>query len=109
MTPHPRQGSSGTRSSAQVSRGFAVLTGYSVEFSTGRSCRFLQPDSRVVNDRVNGEERKLLYDFCIEATPGTNIVNLLLNETYDGKRFWNLLRMTCVKLDTGEVFQTLSA
>jgi PAS domain-containing protein len=81
-----------------VSKAFTALTGYSLEFSVGRSCRFLQPDSRIVNDIVNGEERTRLYEFCTQQRPGSNIVNLLLNETYDGKRFWNLLRMSCIEL-----------
>ena len=33
-----------------ISRGFEDLTGYPAEFACGRSCRFLQPISKVIND-----------------------------------------------------------
>merc|ERR1719460_3310279 len=87
-----------------VSSGFDKLTGYSSEFSCGRSCRFLQPISAVVNDAFNLEERKKMREFCTTLQPpGTTIVNFLLNERYTGERFWNLLHMTYVEVD-GELY-----
>lgn len=83
-----------------VSQGFEDLTGYASEFVTGRSCRFLQPTSKVLNDGVNLNDRKLMRHFCDELQPdGTTIVNLLLNERKTGERFWNLLRMQYVMVD----------
>ena len=87
-----------------ISAGFDKLTGYSADFSCGRSCRFLQPISAAVNDAFNLEERRKMREFCTTLqAPGTTIVNLLLNERYTGERFWNLLHMTYVEVD-GELY-----
>ena len=87
-----------------VSPGFDKLTGYSSDFSCGRSCRFLQPISAVVNDAFNLDERRKMREFCTTLQkPGTTIVNLLLNERYTGERFWNLLHMTYVEVE-GELY-----
>lgn len=86
-----------------VSSGFEDLTGYTSEFVVGRSCRFLQPTSKVLNDGVNLNDRKMMRSFCTEIQPeGTTILNLLLNERRTGGRFWNLLRMQYVKVDGQE-------
>lgn len=83
-----------------VSSGFEDLTGYTTAFTTGRSCRFLQPTSKILNDAVNLNDRKIMFDFCAKVKPvGSVIVNLLLNERYTGERFWNLLRMQHVAVD----------
>lgn len=83
-----------------VSRGFAELTGYTNDVIAGRSCRFLQPTSRLLNDGVNLNERKIMREFCAEIQPvGTTIINLLMNERINGQRFWNLLRMKHVEVD----------
>jgi hypothetical protein len=83
-----------------VSPGFIDLTGYSSDFATGRSCRFLQPTSKLLNDAVNLEERKIMREFCSFVKPaGTTIINLLLNQQFTGERFWNLLRMQYVVVD----------
>mmetsp|Transcript_132356 Transcript_132356/g.247419 ORF Transcript_132356/g.247419 Transcript_132356/m.247419 type:complete len:613 (-) Transcript_132356:258-2096(-) len=83
-----------------VSPGFVDLTGYTSEFATGRSCRFLQPTSKVLNDNINMEERKIMREFCSFVQPaGTTIINLLLNQRFTGERFWNLLRMQYVVVD----------
>ena len=64
-----------------ISQGFDTLTGYTTDFSCGRSCRFLQPISGIVNDAFNLGERKKLREFCTNIQKkGTTIVNLLLNE-----------------------------
>jgi len=82
-----------------VSAGFENATGYKAEFATGRSCRFLQPTSRVINDALNSGDCQLMKDFCKEPLPeGTTLVNLLLNEHINGRRFWNLLKMEHVYL-----------
>lgn len=83
-----------------VSNGFENLTGFTSSFAAGRSCRFLQPTSKVLNDAVNLEERKIMREFCTAMQPaGTTIINLLLNERFTGERFWNLLRMQYVEVD----------
>ena len=87
-----------------ISAGFDKMTGYSADFSCGRSCRFLQPISAIVNDAFNLEERRKMREFCTTLqAPGTTILNLLLNERYTGERFWNLLHMTYVEVD-GELY-----
>jgi hypothetical protein len=86
-----------------VSNGFEDLTGYTSSFVVGRSCRFLQPTSKVLNDGVNLNERKMMRAFCVEPQPpGTMILNLLVNERQTGERFWNLLRMQYVNVDNEE-------
>lgn len=83
-----------------VSHGFVTQTGYSKEFAEGRSCRFLQPTAAPLNNAVNLKERKLMRIFASEGVKpvGTKIINLLLNETYEGKRFWNLLQMEFIEV-----------
>lgn len=87
-----------------VSKGFETLTGYKREFVVGRNCRFLQPKNKKENDMINGEERDRMRHFCTEAkhkqtaTKGV-IVNLILNETPDGSKFWNVLRMSRLEID----------
>jgi hypothetical protein len=88
-----------------TSAGFEKLTGYPSEFSSGRSCRFLQPTFQALNDAINLQDRKLMREFCTNPEthpPGTTIVNLLLNERYDGPRFWNLLKMVYVEVQPKE-------
>jgi hypothetical protein len=82
-----------------VSEGFEKLTGYSSEFAMGRSCRFLQPTSKSINDAMNIKDRKSIKEFCeapFARAPGSELVNLLINERYDGARYWNLLKMVYV-------------
>ena len=68
-----------------VSKGFEELTGYSADFATGRSCRFLQPKGPDVNDSFNGSERELLRSFCLEPSC-EGFGCLLLNERESGSR-----------------------
>jgi hypothetical protein len=83
-----------------VSPGFENATGYAAEFATGRSCRFLQPTSRVINDALNLKDRQLMRDFCEKPLPtGTSLVNLLINEHFNGRRYWNLLKMEHIYVD----------
>lgn len=83
-----------------ISSGFTDLTGFPTDFANGRSCRFLQPTNIALNDAVNLDDRKLMREFCAEVKPpGTTIINLLLNEHWNGKRFWNLLRMQHINVD----------
>jgi hypothetical protein len=89
-----------------VSKGFEKVTGYTREFALGRSCRFLQPTVRIVNDAMNLLDLKRMREFCNDPhthPAGTEIVNLLLNERYEGPRFWNLLKMAYVDL-AGETY-----
>jgi hypothetical protein len=84
-----------------VSDGFEKLTGYPGTFALGRSCRFLQPNSGLLNDAINLKDRKGLREFCADYPKyehGDEIVNLLLNERHDGPRFWNLLKMAYVEV-----------
>jgi hypothetical protein len=85
-----------------VSDGFEKLTGYPGAFGLGRSCRFLQPTVACLNDAINLKDRKGLREFCADyksLSHGQEIVNLLLNERYDGLRFWNLLNMAYVEVE----------
>lgn len=80
-----------------VSRVFQKATGYSKDFCVGRSCRFLQPSNRVLNDAVNVKDRERMRDFCCKSGHQEgSILTLLLNERHDGTRFWNLLKMVRV-------------
>jgi len=83
-----------------VSPGFENLTGYKADFCNGRSCRFLQPTNKSLNDWINLSDRKEMRDFCVEPQKtGTIVVNMLLNERTDGTRFWNLLKMMYVDVE----------
>jgi len=89
-----------------VSEGFETMTGYASGFALGRSCRFLQPIQKNINDAINLKDRTAMREFCdtpLQHPPGEEIVNLLLNERYDGVRFWNLLKMCYVELQ-GEAY-----
>jgi hypothetical protein len=84
-----------------VSDGFENLTGYPGAFALGRSCRFLQPTAKILNDAINLKDRVVMRDFCVDYEKhqhGSEVVNLLLNERYDGARFWNLLKMVYVEV-----------
>eukprot|EP00747_Dinoflagellata_sp_TGD_P180679 gnl/TRDRNA2_/TRDRNA2_33544_c0_seq1.p1 gnl/TRDRNA2_/TRDRNA2_33544_c0~~gnl/TRDRNA2_/TRDRNA2_33544_c0_seq1.p1 ORF type:complete len:403 (-),score=103.17 gnl/TRDRNA2_/TRDRNA2_33544_c0_seq1:37-1245(-) len=83
-----------------ISPGFEDLTGYTTSAVVGRSCRFLQPTSRPLNDGINLGERTIMRDFCNNLQKrGHTIINLLLNERVTGERFWNLLRMQYVEVE----------
>jgi len=89
-----------------VSEGFETMTGYASGFALGRSCRFLQPIQKNINDAINLKDRTAMREFCdnpLQHPPGEEIVNLLLNERYDGIRFWNLLKMCYVEI-SGEAY-----
>jgi len=48
---------------------------------------------------INLEDRRRLREFCTGVhKAGESIVALLLNEKRDGRRFWNLLKMSYVQL-----------
>eukprot|EP00747_Dinoflagellata_sp_TGD_P074290 gnl/TRDRNA2_/TRDRNA2_158264_c1_seq1.p1 gnl/TRDRNA2_/TRDRNA2_158264_c1~~gnl/TRDRNA2_/TRDRNA2_158264_c1_seq1.p1 ORF type:complete len:1385 (-),score=263.03 gnl/TRDRNA2_/TRDRNA2_158264_c1_seq1:30-3692(-) len=82
-----------------VSREFERMTGYKWEFALGRNCRFLQPNNRQFNIKLNGDEVAQMRHFCSEPRDhpiGSAIIVLLLNEKKGGERFWNLLHMTHV-------------
>jgi len=82
-----------------VSPYFEAMTGYPTRFCLGRSCRFLQPTALIVNDAINFNDRERLRAFCKEDYDGPKtIVALLMNEKKDGRRFWNLLKMSYVTL-----------
>ena len=76
------------------------MTGYSREYSAGRSCRFLQPSSELVNRVVNGATLERLGRFVHTVQkPGVFGNFLLLNEKANGERFWNYLRMAFFECD----------
>mmetsp|Transcript_77467 Transcript_77467/g.136637 ORF Transcript_77467/g.136637 Transcript_77467/m.136637 type:complete len:1523 (-) Transcript_77467:273-4841(-) len=80
-----------------VSPGFEQITGYDCQFAVGRNCRFLQPNNAELNKLLNGEELRLMRTFVQgPGQRGQTIINLILNETRDGERFWNLLHMMYV-------------
>jgi hypothetical protein len=76
-----------------ISKGFENMTGYSSEWTLGRNCRFLQPNTPDMNKKINGDELQRMREFCKKPQGTAKIVNLLLNERRDGTRFWNLLHM----------------
>jgi hypothetical protein len=82
-----------------VSKGFELLTGFSWDYSCGRSDRFIQPSSSVVQAVFNGGERARLEDFLAGQgqTPGSTLVTLLLCERSGGERFWNFSYTVCVE------------
>merc|ERR1719331_2170073 len=53
-----------------TSRIFDEMTGYPSEFACGRSCRFLQPGSKIINDAFNAGERARMSHFCATPRPG---------------------------------------
>merc|ERR550534_304423 len=80
-----------------ISESFAEMTGYGTDFALGRNCRFLQPNDREMNSRLNGDEVQRMKAFCVgQHAAGETILNLLVNEHRQGGRFWNLLHMTHV-------------
>eukprot|EP00927_Polykrikos_kofoidii_P027458 TRINITY_DN24147_c0_g1_i1.p1 TRINITY_DN24147_c0_g1~~TRINITY_DN24147_c0_g1_i1.p1 ORF type:complete len:1345 (+),score=220.93 TRINITY_DN24147_c0_g1_i1:54-4088(+) len=84
-----------------VSKEFENMTGYKWDFALGRNCRFLQPNQRQFNLRLNGGEIAQMRHFCAYAHDrkvGSSIITLLLNERKGGERFWNLLHMTHVEV-----------
>lgn len=82
-----------------VSKGFEELTGYPRSFALGRNCRFLQPNNRKDNDQANLADRERMQSFVQGLMPEQHVLwNLLINETFDGRKFWNLLRMEFVYL-----------
>lgn len=82
-----------------VSKGFEDLTGYPRSYALGRNCRFLQPNNRTENDASNLADRDRMRNFCKGFMPEGHVLwNLLLNESFDGRQFWNLLRMEFVHL-----------
>jgi len=63
----------------------------------------LQPLHKGINDAINLKDRQLMREFSMQEfaeshPPGTEIVNLLMNERVDGPRFWNLLKMVYVEV-----------
>jgi len=84
-----------------VSQNFQTMTGYGADFCLGRNCRFLQPNLPQFNKRINGAELMLMREFCTKVHPtGHYMVSLLLNEKKCGERFWNLLYLTHVEVDS---------
>mmetsp|Transcript_41302 Transcript_41302/g.81522 ORF Transcript_41302/g.81522 Transcript_41302/m.81522 type:complete len:1675 (+) Transcript_41302:26-5050(+) len=84
-----------------ITESFTTMTGYDANFALGRNCRFLQPNDPEANQTLNGDELARMRAFCKgKHEVGETIINLLLNETFEGVRFWNLLHMTHV--DVGD-------
>jgi putative methionine-R-sulfoxide reductase with GAF domain len=82
-----------------VSTGFEELSGYPRSYSLGRNCRFLQPNNRKDNELSNIEDRERIRNFVQGLMPEKHVLwTLVLNETCEGRKFWNLLRMEFVHL-----------
>jgi diguanylate cyclase (GGDEF)-like protein/PAS domain S-box-containing protein len=77
-----------------VNRAFEVMTGYTSEEVLGRNCRFLQGD-----DHDQADLQRLRS--AIEA--GEESAVLLRNYRKDGTLFWNNLRVSPVRDDSGAV------
>uniref|UniRef100_A0A0D9W3C5 non-specific serine/threonine protein kinase n=1 Tax=Leersia perrieri TaxID=77586 RepID=A0A0D9W3C5_9ORYZ len=79
-----------------ASEGFFAMTGYSPREVVGRNCRFLQgPET----DREEvGKIRDAVKD-------GRSFCGRLLNYRKDGTPFWNLLTVTPIKDDAGNVIK----
>lgn len=77
-----------------ANRGFERLTGYSVEDTVGRNCRFLQgaDTDPVTVDRI----RKGIHE-------GQNTTVEILNYRKDGEPFWNRLSVTPVRDSSGRI------
>ncbi len=77
-----------------ANRGFESITGYSLSETTGRNCRFLQGDNTdpihvgMIRDAI-GESR----DITVE----------LLNYRKDGMSFWNMISITPVWDEAGQL------
>nr|AML79188.1 putative LOV domain-containing protein [Idiospermum australiense] len=79
-----------------ASAGFFSMTGYSSKEVIGRNCRFLQgPDTDPVEVEKIREVVKTGKSYC----------GRLLNYKKDGTPFWNLLTITPVKHDSGQVIK----
>lgn len=80
-----------------VSKRFEELSGYPRSYCLGRNCRFLQPNNRAENDAANLTDRKRIQQFVQGLMPqGQVLWGILLNESYEGRKFWNLIRMEFV-------------
>lgn len=86
---------------ALVSDRFCQLTGYEASEVVGRNCRFLQEDG---GGRVaNNEEAKLKLHAFLEAPDIANVRTPIVNFRKNGEAFVNLLFMSKLKSNTGEV------
>jgi len=82
-----------------VSKAFEELTGYPSSFALGRNCRFLQPKTRSENDSANASDRAQMRKFIQGLMPENYVLwTIVLNETWQGRKFWNMLRMEFVHL-----------
>lgn len=73
-----------------VNPAFEQLTGYSVEFSVGKNCRFLQgPDT----------DQKQVDKIRAAIKAGTACKVILLNYKKDGTKFWNELSISPIEED----------
>ncbi len=79
-----------------TNEGFRNLTGYATSEIVGRNCRFLQGRSR--NEEARAQIRSFLQDDG-QANVRTSIVNF----RKDGRPFVNLLYMTKLRAQSGQV------
>nr|AML77744.1 putative LOV domain-containing protein [Curcuma sumatrana]AML78184.1 putative LOV domain-containing protein [Curcuma longa] len=79
-----------------ASTGFFTMTGYSAKEIIGKNCRFLQgPET----DRLEIEKIR-------EATrTGKTYCGRLLNYKKDGTKFWNLLTVTPIRNENGDIIK----
>ncbi|XP_020575979.1 phototropin-2-like isoform X2 [Phalaenopsis equestris] len=79
-----------------ASAGFSSMTGYSVKEVIGRNCRFLQgPDTDKKEVAKIGEALRTGKSYC----------GRLLNYKKDGTSFWNLLTITPIRDESGNVIK----
>nr|AML76448.1 putative LOV domain-containing protein [Manilkara zapota] len=79
-----------------ASAGFFKMTGYTSKEVIGRNCRFLQGSGTDPEDVAKIREALL---------SGTNYCGRLLNYKKDGTPFWNLLTISPIKDENGEVLK----
>lgn len=77
-----------------VNRAFEAMTGYGIEESVGRNCRFLQGPER---------DQPELDRLRNAIATGTNASVLLRNYRKDGTLFWNNLQISPVRDEAGVV------
>ncbi|NIZ90864.1 SpoIIE family protein phosphatase [Kineococcus rubinsiae] len=77
-----------------VNPAFTTTTGYSLEESVGRNCRFLQGSAT---------DRTVVAEMRAGLAAGETVVTTVLNYRKDGTAFWNQLSMSPIHDASGEL------